>query len=59
MLGSVHENSVSESTPFQSGSKGEIHGRARRKERLSRSKLKQAFLVDSDFRDFHVLNSMY
>ena len=48
MLGSVHENSVSESKPFQSGSKGEIHGRARRKERLSRSKLKQAFLVDSD-----------
>ena len=47
-LGSVHENSASESKPFQSRSKGEIHGPARRKERLSRSKLKQAFLVDSD-----------
>ena len=32
----------------QSRSKGEIPGRARRKERLSRSKLKQAFLIDSD-----------
>ena len=28
--------------------KGEIPGRARRKERLSRSKLKQAFLIVSD-----------
>ena len=27
---------------------GEIHGRARRKERFSRCKLKQAFLVDLD-----------
>ena len=36
------------SKPFQSRSKGEIPGRARRKERLSRSKLKQAFLIDSD-----------
>ena len=27
--------------------KGEIPGRGRRKERLSRSKLKQAFLIDS------------
>ena len=40
--------SASESKPFQSRSKGEIPGRARRKERLSRSKLKQAFLIDSD-----------
>ena len=47
-LGSVHESSASESKPFQSRSKGEIPGRARRKERLSRSKLKQAFLIDSD-----------
>ena len=39
---------ASESKPFQSRSKGEIPGRARRKERLSRSKLKQAFLIDSD-----------
>ena len=36
------------SKPFQSRSKGEIPGRARRKERLSRSKLKEAFLSDSD-----------
>ena len=39
---------VSETKPFQSRSKGEIPGRARRKERVSRSKLKQAFLIDSD-----------
>ena len=39
---------ASESKPFQSRSKGEIPGQARRKERLSRSKLKQAFLIDSD-----------
>ena len=32
----------------QSRSAGEIPGRARRKERLSRSKLKQAFLIDSE-----------
>ena len=37
-----------ESKAFQSRSKGEIPGRARRKERVSRSKLKQAFLIDSD-----------
>ena len=42
------KSSVSESKPFQSRSKGEIPGRVRRKERLSRSKLKQAFLTDSD-----------
>ena len=47
-LGSVHEKSASESKPFQSRPKGEIPGQARRKERLSRSKLKQAFLIDSD-----------
>ena len=39
---------ASESKPFQSRSKGEIPGRTRRKERLSHSKLKQAFLIDSD-----------
>ena len=39
-LGSVHESSTYESKPFQSRSKGEISDRARRKERLSRSKLK-------------------
>ena len=42
------KSSASESKPFQSRSKGEIPGRARRKERLSRSKFKQAFLTDSD-----------
>ena len=41
-----------ESKPFQSYSKGEIPGWARRKERLSRSKLKQAFLIDSDAKLF-------
>ena len=38
------KSSASESKPFQSRSKGEIHGRVRRKERLSRSNLKQAYL---------------
>ena len=38
----------SESKPFQSRSKGEILGQARKKERLSRSELNQAFLTDSD-----------
>ena len=42
------KSSASESKPFQSRSKGEIPGCARRKERLSRSKLKQAFLIDSE-----------
>ena len=42
------KNSASESKSFQSRSKGEIPSRARRKERLSSSKLKQAFLTDSD-----------
>ena len=42
------KNSASESKPLQSRSKGEIHVLAKRKERLSRSKLKQAFLSDSD-----------
>ena len=42
------KSSASESKPFQSRSKGEIPCRARRKERLSRSKLKQVFLTDSD-----------
>ena len=47
-LGSVQKSSASESKAFQSRFKGEIPGRARRKERLSRSKLKWAFLFDSD-----------
>ena len=42
------KSSASESKPFQSRSKGKIPGRATRKERLSRSKLKEAFLFDSD-----------
>ena len=42
------KSSACESKPFQSRSKGEIPDRARRKERLSRSKLKQAILIDSD-----------
>ena len=40
------KSSASESKPFQSPSKGEILGQARRKEQLSRSELKQAFLID-------------
>ena len=46
------KSSESESKPFQSRSIGEIPGRARREERLSRSKLKQAFLIDSDAERF-------
>ena len=42
------KSSVSESKTLQSRFKGEILGQARRKERLSRSKLKQALLIDSD-----------
>ena len=42
------KSSASESKSFQSRSKSEIPGRAGRKERLSSSKLKQAFLTDSD-----------
>ena len=42
------KSSASGSKRFQSRSKGEILGRARGKEGLSRSKLKQAFLIDSD-----------
>ena len=42
------KSSASESKPFESRSKGEISDRARRKERLSHSKLKQAFVIDSD-----------
>jgi len=42
------KSSTSESKPFQSRSEGEIRGRPRRTERLSRSKLKLAFLIDAD-----------
>ena len=42
------KSSASESKPFQSRSTLEIPDPARRKERLSRSKLKQALLIDSD-----------
>ena len=47
-FGSVLKGLASESKPFQSRSKGEIPSRARRKQRLSRSKLKLVFLIDSD-----------
>ena len=48
-FGSVHEKlGVSESKTFQSPSICKISGRARQKQRLNRSKLKQAFLSDSD-----------
>ena len=52
------KSSPSESKRFQSRSKGEIPSRARRKERLSRSKLKQAFQI-ARRRTFRELNSMY
>ena len=42
------KSSASELKQFQRRSKGEIPGQARRKERLSRSKLKLPFLIDSD-----------
>ena len=55
-LGSVHEKfGDSESKPFENRSKGVIPGRARRKEQLSHSKLKQAFLIDSDSKLFMYL----
>ena len=47
VLGSVHEKFGVWIKPFQSRSRGEIPGRAKQKQRLSRSKLKQAFLIDS------------
>ena len=49
------KSSASESKPFQSRFKGEIPSRARRKKRLSHSKLKQAFLTDSDAELFVLL----
>ena len=48
-------SSAFESKPFQSRSKGEIPSRVKRKERLSRSKLKQACLIDSDAERFMYL----
>ena len=42
------KRSASESKPFQSRSRVEIPGQARRKERLGRSKLEEPFLIDSD-----------
>ena len=51
---------MSESNPFQSLPKIKIFGLARREERLSCSKLKQAFLIiDSVVELFHVVNLMY
>ena len=50
------ESSASESKAFQRGSKGKIPGPARqKKKRLSRSKLKQAFLINSDAEFFMYL----
>ena len=49
------KGSGSESKLFQSRSTGEILSQARRKERLSSSKLKQAFLIDSDAEFFMYL----
>ena len=49
------KSSASESKQFESHSKGEILGQAKRKERLSRSKLKQAFLTDLDLELFMYL----
>ena len=49
------KSSVSESKPFQSRSKGEIPGRARRKKQLSRFKLKQAIPIDSGTERFTYL----
>ena len=49
------KSSAFDSKPFKSRSKSEIPGRARRKERLSRSKLKEAFLSDSDVELFMYL----
>ena len=49
------KSSPSESKPFQSRSKSEIPGRARP---LISSKLKQAFLIDSDAELFMYFYSM-
>ena len=49
------KSSAFDSKPFQSRSKGEIPGRARRKERLGSSRLKEAFLSDSDVELFMYL----
>ena len=55
-LGSVHQKFGVRIKAVQSRSKGEIPGRARRKERLSHSTLKQVFLIiDSDAKLFMYL----
>ena len=52
----VHmKKTASKSKPFQNRSKVEIRGRARREKRLSRSKLNEAFLIDSDIELFMYL----
>ena len=56
------KSSTSESKPVQSRCIVEIPGWARQEERLSGSKLKQAFLIDSDaelFMYLHLCSSMY
>ena len=47
-LDSVHENFGVWIKTFPKRSKGEIFGWARQNERLSRTKLKQEFLINSD-----------
>ena len=47
-LGSVHEKFGVWIKAVPKLLQGEIPGRARRKERLGRSKLKQAFVIDSN-----------
>ena len=49
------KSSASESKPFQSRSRVEIPGQARRKERISLSKLKEPLLIDSDVELFMYL----
>ena len=51
----MKSSAASESKPFQSRSTAEMPGRARRKERLSRFKLKQAFLIHPDAELFFYL----
>ena len=54
------KSSTSESKPVQSRCIVEIPGRARQEERLSCSKLKQVFLIDSDAELFmYSITSMY
>ena len=53
------KSSAFESEFFKSRFKGEIPRPARRKERLSRSKLKQTFLINSDAELFMYLGTVH